>query len=301
MIGPLRNPMKETSQLERLISCSPRKAWRWFCRRVLKMRGLPDFDDQHPCIFVPSTGRAGTQTVAALFGLARNVFAYHEPLPTLSSLPRFVYLDSFDPAMQPLWRHVFLATRDEFLRYSLACRKGYVETNNHMAFLAPIISECVSEVSFVHLVRNPADFAKSAVRYGWYVNNPDAPVRIVPREGSQAAERWTSYSPFQKNLWLWNETNSWIQSFLSRLSTNRKLLVKSEAIFAAEEETLRRLFAFAGAELPRRKELLSVLGKKLNAKPSGTFPEPSDWTDTMWAETKRIAGKTAATLGYVLE
>lgn len=52
---------------------------------------LHEFNDKNVCMFVLSTGRVGTATLAALLGMAKNVFTYHEPRPLLYGLSKFSY------------------------------------------------------------------------------------------------------------------------------------------------------------------------------------------------------------------
>jgi len=138
------------------------------------------------------------------------------------------------------------------------------------------------------------------MRRKWYNGHPADKTRIVPRPDSEPGQQWEAYNAFQKNLWLWAETNRWILEFSSSLPADRILLVHSEDVFAACEETLRKLFTFIGASMPSKRKIMRVLRKKLNVQEPGTFPEPTNWSETMYSDLLEIAGKTARALGYEL-
>jgi len=267
-------------------------------RRTLGRERLQEFSDEYPCVFVLSTGRTGTQTLSALLDLVGNVFAYHEPRPKLYGLSELSYRYSDDSHMHEVLREAFLVARRELMDYSLHCGKGYVETSPQATFLAPVILEAVPSVRFIHLMRDPRYVVRSAMRRGWYQGDEVDRAVITPRPDSELSQRWECYTAFQKNLWLWAETNRWIHRFSSGLPPERRLLVHSEHVFTAREETMERLFAFVRSPTPPRRRIMRLLEKKLNAQITGSFPEPSGWSDAMRSELSAIAGRTAQILGY---
>lgn len=279
---------------------SPRELLHYLYRKILKHRQLHCFDDRHPCVFVLSTGRVGTQTLASLFQLAPNVLSYHEPMPSLYGLSKLSYEYTDDILARKVLREAFLSLREERISYSLARGKGYVETSPQATFLAPVILEALPNVRFIHVVRDPRYVVRSGMRRQWYDSNPADGTRIVPRADSVICLQWKGYNAFQKNLWLWAETNRWILNFSSGLSAYRILLIRSEDVFAAHEETIRNLYAFIGVPVPSRRKIMGVLSKKLNAQVRGTFQEPSGWTKEMRTNLTAIAGDTANVLGYEL-
>ncbi len=282
----------------------PRQLMHLIRRRLLKQAGRAEFDDRYPCVFVLSTGRSGTQTLAALYELATNVFAYHEPNPELTALSKlfYEYEEKYleNAAISSVFREAFLTSRRRLLNYSLDCGRGYVETTPQNTFLAPVIIDAIPSVKFVHLVRDPRYVVRSAMRRKWYDGNPNDDTRIIPRPNSEAAQQWATYSTFQKNLWLWAETNRWILEVSSRLA-DRVLRIQAERLFEGDEETLSKLFAFIGASLPSPRKISRVLGKQLNAQRTGKFPESGDWTEEMLRDLWTIAGEPATALGYQLD
>jgi len=150
----------------------------------------------------------------------------------------------------------------------------------------------------MHLVRDPRYVVRSAMRRRWYDGHSYDGLRIVPQPDSEAGRNWEMYDAFKRNLWLWAETNRWIVRFCSSVPADRVLSVHSEDIFSGEEETWRKLYFFIGAPMPSKRRIMGVLSEKLNAQETGTFPEPSRWSEVMYSEFRIIAGETAKALGY---
>lgn len=283
-----------------IFESSPRQSYHFLRRKLLKQERLGDFDENRPCVFVLSTGRVGTQTLAALFDEAPNVIAHHEPQPELFGLSKLSYKHSDNKLMYEVLGEAFLTARRELLDYSLDCHKGYIETSPQGTFLAPVILETLSNVRFIHMVREPQSVITSGMRRKWYDGHPYDNTRIVPRPESPMSREWNTLDAFKKNVWLWTETNRWILEFLSRLPDTQKLLVHAEDVFSGDEHTMGKLFALMGASSPPKRKVLRVLGKKLNVQKRGAFPEPYTWSEAMRSDLRAIAGKTAKDLGYPL-
>jgi len=286
-----------------LLDYPPRQLLYLARRRALKQQRA-EFDAQHPCVFVLSTGRTGTQTLAALYELAGNVFAYHEPNPELTALSKlaYEYNDRYteNGAVGSVFREAFLTSRRHLFNYALDCGRGYVETTPQNTFLAPVIADAVPVVRFIHVVRDPRYVVRSAMRRRWYDGNPNDETRIIPSRDSTSGQYWATYNSFLKNLWLWSETNRWILDFSSHMP-DRVCLIRAEALFNGDADTLGKLYGFIGAALPSPAKIRRVLDKQLNAQHTGSFPESNDWTAEMYDQLRALAGETAAALGYSFE
>jgi hypothetical protein len=264
---------------------SPRMLYQNLRTRLLKSKPLENFDDQNPCVFVLSTGRVGTETLAALFALHKSIFSYHEPQPKLFSLSKLSYemTDKYqtDENIKKVFQAGFMTSRQELLNYSLLCERGYLETSPQCTFLAPIILESIQNVKFIHMVRNPMKVVGSGMRRGWYSGHTYDPSRIIPLPGTQFLDSWKNFDPLHKNLWLWAETNRWIIDFAKNISSQKCLLVKSESIFQKDEQVIHQLFNFIGATPPPDRKIESILNKKLNIQRTGKFQPPSDLEDSI--------------------
>jgi hypothetical protein len=283
----------------RLFDSSLRELYYILYKKFNSQERLGNFDETHPCVFVLSTGRVGTKTLAKLLRLAKNIFSYHEPKPLLYGLSNLSYMQSIDPgSILDVLGQAFSTTREELLNYSLICNRGYVETSPQVTFLAPAIFKSIPNVRFIHLVRDPRAVVRSGMRRRWYDGHPADKTRIVPNTNTEIGKLWKNYSSFQKNLWLWNETNHWIMDFLSKLPDNRILQVRAEDVFSGRIDILNEIFSFISAPVPNKNKIQRVLGKQLNQQKTGSFPKPSDWTSEMHSDLRALAGKTANKLGY---
>jgi hypothetical protein len=263
---------------------------------------LKDFSDKHPCVFFLSTGRVGTVTLSHLCGLAKNVFAYHEPYPNPAQMARIAYQlvtqKATNEIAESALREGFLTARRELMDYSLYCQRGYVETGPLTTFLAPLIPQCIPAVKFIHLVRDPKKFARSVMRRKWNIDHPNDKRRITPVPDSAFGQKWEGFSPLEKNLWLWSETNRYTSDFIQTLPTGRGLLVHSEEVFAANPDTITSVFNFIGSNPPSARKIKRILGRQLNEQVEGTFKEPEDWLAELDKELARFVQETAAGLGY---
>lgn len=243
-------------------------------------------------VFMLSTGRCGTQTLAALFGIAKNTFAFHEPQPRMGRLSKLAYMQD-SPASNEMLAEAFAIARHGLMQTVELTGKHYVEAAHYNTFLAPTINHALPDAKFIHVVRNPVAVVSSAAQRRWYAGNIDDPTRIQPRPGSDVP--WESYNTVQKNAWSWAETNRWITEFSSTLKPEQFLLVQAEDIFAGKREIIERLYAFTGIPQPSEKQIERVLGNKLNARPQSESPGKKEQiTAEIWDMTQDVA----AQLGY---
>lgn len=261
---------------------------------------LSSFDKKHPCIFVLSTGRVGTETLSALLDLCPNLLSFHEPRPLLYKMSK----SSFQNGMtncEKIWDDSFMSLRADLLESALASGVGYTETSPQSTFMAPAISRVIPGAKFIHLVRHPADVVRSGMRRGWYAGHSADSTRITPKEDCVVSEHWSEMSQFEKNTWLWSETNKWIYQYTSSLPEDKYLFLKAEDIYNGNREILEQVFKFCGAEYPEEKKINKILSKKYNRQSVGKFPEFDQWSSTEVDELKNYVGETAELMGYELK
>ena len=284
--------------VHRIPDTTPREWW-WFIRKQLaKDESLASFNDACPCVFVLSTGRVGTQTLAALMGLAPHLSVYHEPAPKLFGLSRLAYMHTENDLVRQALREAFLSAREALFDHSLTCGRGYVETSPQTTFLAPIVAEFLPTVRFIHLVRDPHKVIRSGMRRGWYEGHVADRTRLQPLSDDPHATVWHDYTSFQKNAWLWTETNRWILSFLKSIPLGRQYRLKAEDMFSGDKATLTQLFAFVNSPMPTSRKTERVLERKLNAQRTGEFPSPEEWSDAMNTKLVTLTATVASQLGY---
>jgi hypothetical protein len=208
------------------------------------------------------------------------------------------YLDDGCLIKHPLFAEAFLTARRDFLAAASERRKGYVETSPQVTFLGPVIRKAIEGVKFIHLIRDPKRVVRSAMRRNWYHGHFMDNVRIRPLLDSAADQKWPSWSPFEKNLWLWAETNRWIKAFLADLPAGSYLTLTSEDLFGAQAETTEAFYQFLGVARPPEALIRRVLHHKLNAQSSGTFPRACNWSPHILETTRCIAGPMMREFGY---
>jgi hypothetical protein len=284
--------------LQALLDRTPRQWLGSASARLRRAPGLDGFDDRHPCVFVLSTGRAGTQTLAALFRSDPQVASHHEPLPLLYGLSTFAYRHRHDAsALEPLVE-LFHATRDDLLDAARATGRGYFETSPQGTFLVRAIARAIEGSRFIHLTRDPLAVIRSGMRRGWYAGHPYDSHRIVPDAVSEDSPWWADASPLAKNAWLWNETNRFILDAADELGATRYLRVRAEELFAGDQRVVDEIATYIGTRPPSAARVARTLRKQLNAQRGGDFPEPSQWAEASRAEVHAIVEKTATELGY---
>lgn len=271
-------------------------------KKILGRNSIESFDEEHPCVFVLSTGRVGSETLAHLAGLAKNIISYHEPLPKLFALSKLAYELSkkfnTDIDLEKIFTEAFVTSRSHLIQNSLFCGQGYIETGPDPTFLAPIILEAIPEARFIHLVRNPEKVVQSGALRHWYDGHGMDYSRIIPDPSSRFGKTWVEFSPYEKNLWLWAETNRWILDFSQSISPDKYLLLQSEDVFSANESAINKMYQFLSSDQPSQTKISRILGKRYNAQLSASsiYPEIkySNIDQDLFVFAKEIAMK----LGY---
>jgi hypothetical protein len=181
------------------------------------------------------------------------------------------------------------------LQAALAAQKSYIETSHLNTFLAPFIREVLPNAKFIHLVRHPYSFAMSATRRNWYAGHQNDNVRVVPAPDSDAGQDWSAYNVFQKNVWLWVETNRWVMDFFATLPASQRLQIRAEDVFHGDLPTIRQLYTFAEVDMPPEHKIQRVIGHRLNV---GKANGATDIDGGMPHDLDRLSRETAVRLGY---
>jgi hypothetical protein len=266
----------------------------------LRKEGFNNID--RPVFFL-STGRCGTNWFAHLLAKDKKLKVFHEPQPNLGSQGKAVYeiyrKNAFDLSNdeKDLVQEIFLAGREEYLRYSFKTQKRYIETNNHITFFAPAIYDLLPSALFIHIFRHPGEFVRSAMRRRFYSKgNKENLKRIIPPEKTEAAVSWSDYDLVQKNAWLWNETNSFIEDFKDTIPEDRVFTFNFNEL---TEENVMDLAKFVGAQIAPGK-LSKALGRRSNIQKRGSFKSYGDWKTEDKDKLLQICGNLANKYGYKL-
>lgn len=236
-------------------------------RQALQLSGaIPDTSP----VFVLSTGRAGTMTLAHLLALSPRLRCAHEPSPRLleaSALAAQPPSNCFDARF---FEDAVRTARGRDVRRCRETGRAYVETNNRLTFLARALDQAFPDARFIHVLRRPASFVRSGIERGYYVDHPWDYVRarpyLVPVRDAQPDEAaWQAFSQAERCAWLWRVTNAYAEEFMAERPPARCLRLEAEALFAQDAQTIETLFQFtAGHAAPPQRLINHVLSRKLN-------------------------------------
>ena len=254
-----------------------------------------NWENVRPC-FVLSTGRSGTLLLNNVLAFSPNASPLHEPVPELYRPSRLAYEKiSHSPK---IFREVFKSAREEYILKAARQDKVYIETNNQCTFFAPVIRDIFPNAIFIHLVRHPGSFVRSGIRRKWYTGEHSHDIgRIVPLNG-ELKENWETLSLIEKNAWLWNETNKFIEDFKKDLPPESCLYVKAEQLFKDIKIT-EKIYNFIGLEEFNRKKVAKAIRKPANVQKKGDFPPYKNWPQADKERLKKMA-PLAARYNYEL-
>jgi hypothetical protein len=251
-----------------------------------------------PCLFVLSTGRTGTDTLAALLHRSDAVAAVHEPQPKLVQVSYGAYMTG---AADSKWRQIVIAARGEQVAYAAMHGKVYAETNNRMTYLADALAAGFPASRFIHQHRHPYDVVYSCLRRNHYAGHPWDYARVRPRDGDPYAGAWDEMATIEKVAWYWMEINRLALDFGRRVPAGRFMDLPSRLLFEGDAATIEAIFRVAGVETPEVLEIEEVLGVPRNRQVGGaSVKAPADWEPAQRHAVNAIVGDVAAELGYEL-
>jgi hypothetical protein len=259
------------------------------------------YDEYRP-VFILSTGRSGSKFLAQLLGLSANVSAFHEPQPTLQYFSDYAFHHQGE---EEILTKIIDAARMESILEVFIKDKIYIESNQCLVFFAPVIARLFSKAKFVHVVRHPGDFVRSAVRKGWHKNDS---IWEAGRVKMADSSRWNRLDHIEKLAWLWDTTNRYIDNFFQSLEPERKAFYRIEDLFQ-RIDSVNALLQFTGAERIAARQISHLQDNRVNEmvihpneppnmKKVKHFPRCDDWDDGMKNKLKTIAANLAADYNY---
>lgn len=205
-----------------------------------------------PVVMFLSTGRCGTQWLAATFRkLHQEVRSEHEPIGPLYA-PRRHFRRYREPG-----RVLDEPAVAEHLAGVVAETRPYIETGWPLFPALPYVATAIPErLRVVHLTRHPVPTALSHLAHSSYAGSPrdDTFTRLATLGPGDArvfqpgyAKRWDALTPYEKCLFWWTEVNLFGLEFAHRFPEIPLLRIRSEDLLSpTSEEALPRMLAFAG-------------------------------------------------------
>ncbi len=255
-------------------------------------------------VFVFSTGRAGSKFLASLLDISPNITSYHEAEPRLQYFPNFIY---HNQNKKEVLTKIIEAARMELILGVYIKNKIFVETNHCLTFFAPVIVELFNESKFVHLVRHPGDFVRSALRKGWHRNDS---IWESGRVRMKCNEEWYELDQIEKLSWVWKITNGFIEEFKNEVEAGRIRTYKIEDI-SCSTDTVQSLFRFVGSSGIPLENIRKIQNTRVNEfrkgpdeppnmKKLAVFPEYENWTPEMKRKLRKHTRSLAVKYGYDL-
>lgn len=234
--------------------------------KIIRKNSIGESYKDQKAIFVLSTGRVGTQTLARILTQSSKTIGFHEPTPKLYSLSKEAFYNSEEERIE-IASEAYNLLRKDHLKFATLLNKRYVETSPQNTFLGPAIKKLLPNSKFIHLIRKPEDVILSGINRGWYSGHNYDKFRILPKTDSVFFDKWKSFSQLEKNVWLWTETNNWIKKFVSKLPEGDSFLLHSEKMFN-NEKGFEELFSVFGIDNIKVGSIKKILAKKLNKNSS---------------------------------
>jgi len=257
--------------------------------------------------FIVSTGRTGTKFLAMFFNrFFEDTLSLHEPTPTLfhigsnfikGNISFLEALNGFD--IQRL--HICKRLNKNNIRF-------YVESNNYLSNLIPVVSEYYNNAKFVYITRNGKDYVRSyyskkSSKKGYYSLSDESPTKLYTSNDfpdDRFYGQWDNMSRFERVCWFWVKRNQMIESFLT--DDISWIKVRFEDIFSNGYTGLWEIIDFFDLRNQikiDRSEIDKVIAEKLNITKKYLLPEKfKDWPDDKKEIFEGICGEYMEKLGY---
>ncbi len=285
--------------------------WKWQeLKRMMSERlGETDWSDIE-ATFIISTGRTGTAFLAKFFrDNFRGVDARHEPRPDMFDLGISYLLKktSFSDAVTQFRHH------RRYICYEVHKGKNdhYIECNNNLSYLIPVIQELYGDRRFVYIIRDGRDFVRSvysrtAVKNGQHVlvmtdDDPRRRLAATDFEGDAYRDKWGDMSRVERISWYWVKVNQIILDSLKN-ETNA-LTIKFEDIFdkAKGYEGMWKIIEYLRLMDRLRvsqEDLEMRMEERMNRNREYALGAWIDWSDEHKEQFAEIAGELMERFGY---
>ena len=121
--------------------------------------------------------------------------------------------------------------------------------------------------------------------------------RLQPKKDSEYFHIWDKWDHLEKNIWLWNETNSLILEQLKEIK-NDVFYLSYEEFIKDIPENYKKLREFIGYKGKINSKIQSLLEKKINRRNHSEREKVSSWSDRHESFMQKTCSRTRFVLGY---
>jgi len=230
-----------------------------------------------------------------MLNLSPRIRAFHEPPPVSALTSR----TAFQEVLSEPQKYVDLYTKLRAGPIGGFHRQGliYAETNN-LVFFAPIIAQLLPNAKFVFVHRHAAEYVRSGMRRGWYVDHVWDKYRLEPSASDPLRPQWNQWEPFDKICWFWKAANTFFLDFVQSMPADRTRTIRFDDLVTPGSGEYRKFFEILDLPSPGAAEAEGLLDKRVNEQKQGEFPTYPNWTNEQRQRLIEIAGPTMAKLGY---
>ena len=267
-------------------------------------------DENYSPVFFLSTGRTGTEFFTQLLNKSKKIKVFHSPSSLfcnsqseLIEQGKIVYemymkYGFNDERTNKLVAQIMMASREDLLYKTYLHKKVYIETNNRITFFAPAIKLMFPNAKFVYLHRHPGEFIRSGIRRGYYKSNSvHESGRLSPLENTMYFNSWKKFDKIEKIGWLWNETNTFIDNYLSTLNDSDYFRFNFNDLTGTN---IRNLLNFLKIDDINQKIIDDSILKPTNIQKSGLYPKYNQWIKEDKEKVISTCGELSLKYGYTL-
>ncbi len=257
---------------------------------------LDQFFNNYTPVFILSTGRSGTKFISKLLSCSSKAASYHEPRPELQYFCHYAYSNQ-DQSV--ILSKMIAVARLELLLDAYVNGKIYVETNQCLVYFASQLARMFPSAKFVHLVRNPYDFMRSAAKKGFY--NKDN-IWENGRIKENDPDRWNKFTKEEKLAWYWTTVNNHIESLKSSELLHGRIQTFTFESLLKNDGTLFDFIEFIGIDDIDKELVFSFKDRKLNSVDRQMYYTYNIDLDSprLKAKLEDIIDGTASRYGYSL-
>ena len=238
--------------------------------------------------------------MAHLFSKDSRILSLHEPHPSMLDISN-KYIKGFVNESEVIKE--FKHKRYFYFRKAqLEKKELYIESNNRLYSLIPVIKEIFEDYRIIHIVRDGREVVRSGMNRKYYTNNDvffKKRIMALDFKNDEYYSQWNEMSSFEKTCWWWQKKDSIIYSQVKNCEKARTYKYE-ELFFSNDAQLFEELIRFIGIDdvTSQKKYFLQNRNKKINKNNLNNFPKWNEWNDEQKNKFNLIAGEHMQEMGY---